>query len=91
MTNTLVNSPEVVVLVSPLDCDSGSEPPHKNSYAQPVVRCSDPRRFNVYEYMRSRLTAGGIPENAIAFIHDADSDQAKMNLFNAVTPAGCAS
>ncbi len=33
--------------------------------------------------MRARLTAGGIPESAIAFIHGADSDQAKMNLFNA--------
>ncbi len=44
----------------------------------------DPRRFNVCDYMRSRLTAAGIPASAIAFIHDADSDQAKMNLFNAV-------
>ena len=32
----------------------------------------------------TRLIAGGIPKNEIAFIHDADSDAAKMNLFNAV-------
>ena len=34
--------------------------------------------------MRSRLIAAGIPKNEIAFIHDADSYIAKMNLFNAV-------
>jgi hypothetical protein len=44
----------------------------------------DPARFNVYDELRSRLIARGIPQNEIAFIHDADSDAAKMNLFNAV-------
>src|SRR5712692_6463837 len=41
-------------------------------------------RFNVYEEVRSRLIEGGIPKHEIAFIHDADSDIAKMNLFGAV-------
>jgi N12 class adenine-specific DNA methylase len=44
----------------------------------------DPARFNVYEEVRSRLIAAGIPKGEIAFIHDADTDLAKMELFNAV-------
>jgi hypothetical protein len=44
----------------------------------------DPARFNVYEEVRSQLITAGIPEREIAFIHDADTDGAKMNLFNAV-------
>jgi N12 class adenine-specific DNA methylase len=43
-----------------------------------------PGRFNVYDEVRDRLIAGGIPKHEIAFIHDADSDLAKMSLFNAV-------
>ena len=60
----------------------------RNELCTQLVFCDlstpDPRRFNVYDYMRARLTAGGIPESAIAFIHDADSDLAKMNLFKAM-------
>jgi N12 class adenine-specific DNA methylase len=44
----------------------------------------DPKRFNVYDELRSRLVKSGIPDSEIAFIHDADSDAAKMQLFNAV-------
>src|ERR1022692_3211949 len=44
----------------------------------------DPSRFNVYDELRSRLIDSGIPQQDIAFIHDADSDAAKMRLFNAV-------
>ncbi len=60
----------------------------RNELLTQLVFCDlstpDPKRYHVYDYMRSRLTAAGIPESAIAFIHDADSDLAKMNLFNAV-------
>jgi hypothetical protein len=38
----------------------------------------------VYDELRSRLINCGIPQNEIAFIHDADSDGTKMRLFNAV-------
>jgi len=59
-----------------------------NSRSTQLVFCDlstpDPSRFNVYDDLRSRLTASGIPQDEIAFIHDADSDAAKMNLFNAV-------
>lgn len=41
-------------------------------------------RFNVYDEVRERLINSGIPENEIAFIHDADTDVAKMDLFMAV-------
>ncbi len=60
----------------------------RNERSTQLVFCDlstpDPARFNVYEEVRSRLIAGGIPKTEIAFIHDADSDLAKMNLFNAV-------
>jgi N12 class adenine-specific DNA methylase len=44
----------------------------------------DPKRFNVYEDMRALLVAAGIPRHEMAFIHEAQTDQAKINLFNAV-------
>lgn len=60
----------------------------RNERSTQLVFCDlstpHPGRFNVYEEVRDRLIAGGIPKDEIAFIHDADSDLAKMNLFNAV-------
>jgi len=44
----------------------------------------DPSRFNVYDELRGRLMDRGIPQDEIAFIHDADTDGAKMRLFNSV-------
>ena len=44
----------------------------------------DPRRFNVYDELHTCLVEHGIPNSEIAFIHDAESDAAKMTLFNAV-------
>jgi len=41
-------------------------------------------RFNVYEDMRSKLIERGIPEHEIAFIHDADSESKKKELFQKV-------
>ena len=38
-------------------------------------------RFNVYDDMRSKLIANGIPEHEIAFIHDADTETKKKELF----------
>ncbi len=60
----------------------------RNERSTQLVFCDlstpHPGRFNVYEEVRSRLIAGGIPKHEIAFIHDADSDAAKLTLFNAV-------
>ena len=37
--------------------------------------------FSVYEDIRSKLVAMGIPEREIAFIHDANTDAKKKELF----------
>lgn len=42
------------------------------------------KSFSVYDDLRDRLLAGGIPEKDIAFIHDADTDAQKATLFKAV-------
>ena len=40
--------------------------------------------FSVYEDMRAKLVARGVPENEIAFIQEHDSDTAKIALFRHV-------
>ncbi|MCI0538026.1 MAG: DEAD/DEAH box helicase family protein [Verrucomicrobiales bacterium] len=40
--------------------------------------------FSVYEDMRDKLLARGLPADAMAFIHDYESDTAKSELFSAV-------
>lgn len=40
--------------------------------------------FSVYNHVRERLIARGVPASEIAFIHDYDSDSAKESLFAAV-------
>lgn len=45
---------------------------------------STPRKdgaFNVYEVIRNKLMEKGVPENEIAYIHDANTDIRKTNLF----------
>ncbi|MFR6022887.1 MAG: DEAD/DEAH box helicase family protein [Oscillospiraceae bacterium] len=37
--------------------------------------------FSVYDDIRSKLIARGVPENEIAFIHDANTDEKKKALF----------
>lgn len=44
----------------------------------------DPKQFNVYDDVRSKLVRGGVPSHEIAFIHDAETDTAKKLLFDAV-------
>jgi len=39
------------------------------------------RRFNLYDEIKAKLVARGIPENEIAFIHDANSETQKKELF----------
>jgi len=43
-----------------------------------------PGRFNVYDDIRGKLIARGIPANEIAYIHDAETDAQKKTLFDAV-------
>jgi N12 class adenine-specific DNA methylase len=44
----------------------------------------NPDRFNVYDEVRDKLTARGIPAREIAYIHDADTDIQKKTLFDSV-------
>jgi len=37
--------------------------------------------FNVYEDIRTKLIQSGVPEEEIAFIHDADTEAKKKDLF----------
>ena len=37
--------------------------------------------FNLYDDLRSKLIAKGVPKEEIAFIHDADTEQKKKDLF----------
>nr|WP_243271659.1 SNF2-related protein [Enterocloster clostridioformis] len=39
------------------------------------------KKFNVYDFLKQELIRKGIPENEIAFIHDAHSDKQKEELF----------
>ena len=40
--------------------------------------------FDAYNDLKHKLIERGIPENEIAFIHDANTDKAKQDLFNAI-------
>jgi len=44
----------------------------------------DPHRWNAYAEIKSLLIGRGVPAEEIAFIHDAESDAAKKQLFDAV-------
>src|ERR1700722_1332932 len=44
----------------------------------------NPDRFNVYDEVRRKLIDKGVPAREIAYIHDADTDQQKKTLFDAV-------
>ena len=42
------------------------------------------RSFNIYDDMKNKLIKKGIPEEEIAFIHDANNEKQKDNLFSKV-------
>ncbi len=44
----------------------------------------NPDRFNVYDDIRDKLIAKGVPAREIAYIHDADTDIQKKTLFDSV-------
>ena len=43
------------------------------------------KNFDAYNDLKHKLIERGIPENEIAFIHDANTDKAKQDLFDKVT------
>jgi N12 class adenine-specific DNA methylase len=48
------------------------------------VSTPKPGQFNVYDDLKAKLIAGGVPEDELAFIHDAKNDAAKQRLFDRV-------
>jgi N12 class adenine-specific DNA methylase len=51
---------------------------------QDIVGLSGAEGFNVYDDLRAKLIAGGVPANEIAFIHDYPHPDAKDKLFKRV-------
>lgn len=51
---------------------------------QDIVGLSGAEGFNVYDDLRAKLIAGGVPANEIAFIHDYPHPEAKDKLFKRV-------
>lgn len=45
---------------------------------------ADQSKFSVYDDMKAKLIAAGIPQNEIAFIHDYDTPDKKAKLFKAM-------
>ena len=60
----------------------------KDKHSAQVIFCdlSTPKNnvFNVYDDMKNKLMAKGIPEDEIAFIHDANTEVKKTKLFSKV-------
>ena len=44
----------------------------------------DPNKFNLYDDIKNKLVNMGIPENEIAFIHNAKNDNQKLKMFDDV-------
>ena len=66
---------------------SGSAPPTKRSTQMIFCDLSTPKddgTFSVYDDIRAKLLELGIPENEIAFIHNAKSEAQKKDLFGKV-------
>lgn len=59
--------------------------------ATQVIFCDmgipDGAQFNLYADIKMRLIEAGIPEEEIAFVHDAKTDQQRVELFRAVNSA----
>ena len=51
------------------------------SYLSPLSTPKNDGTFNVYEDIRAKLIQSGVPEEEIAFIHDADTEAKKKDLF----------
>ena len=59
----------------------------KSSYSPSFCDLSTPKNdetFNVYDDIKKKLIQNGVAESEIAFIHDADSEAKKKELFSKV-------
>ena len=64
-------------------CDI-STPTQRSSHGDPAQEdgAADPPFTNIYEDIRRKLIKGGMPAEQIAFIHDADTEKRKEELFS---------
>ena len=63
------------------DDDFGDLPPEGTEQAGSLVSAEKSNDFSVYEDIRDKLIARGVPPEEIAFIHDADTEVKKKELF----------
>jgi hypothetical protein len=77
-TKTSVAAQRIAAIWRDTESDSGAQ----------IVFCDlatpSTVRFNVYADLRDQLVGHGIPENQIAFVHDYESDSAKLQLYRDV-------
>ncbi len=63
------------------DDDFGDLPPEETEQAGSLFSAEKSNDFSVYEDIRDKLIARGVPPEEIAFIHDADTEVKKKELF----------
>ena len=63
------------------DDDFGDLPPEEQEVTGSLFSAEKNNDFSVYEDIRDKLIARGIPPEEIAFIHDADTEVKKKELF----------
>lgn len=63
---------------------SGADTQACEGEAKRSLRGRNDGKFNVYDDIRKKLISKGVPENEIAFIHNADSEAKKKELFSKV-------
>ena len=51
------------------------------SYLSPLSTPKNDGTFNVYDDVKTKLIANGVPAEEVAFIHDADTEAKKKDLF----------
>lgn len=49
-----------------------------------ILEPDDPNKFIVYDYIKKNLMTKGVPENEIAYIHDANTEDERQLLFDKV-------
>ena len=52
-----------------------------NSYLSLFSTPKNDGTFNVYDDVKTKLIANGVPAEEVAFIHDADTEAKKKDLF----------
>ena len=75
------DQPESKTTAAEQDDDFGDLPPEEQESTGSLFSAEKNNDFSVYEDIRDKLIARGIPKEEIAFIHDADTEVKKKVLF----------